>query len=461
MLVTDSLQEQALAQVKNHFWQSWRLPFWLLGGKAHLKSQLAKHAPLEVSAWPVSEEFLEFLRAEHRSGRRLVLATGADEQIARQVAERFPIFSEIVASDGTMNCTGATKAGQLVQRFQRGGFDYAGNARVDLPIWEAAQERILVNGSRSLQRRLERAGGGVRVFSPRQDLFRVLPRVLRVHQWAKNLLLFVPVVTGHQLMNPAALWHIGLAFLLFSLCSSSVYVANDLHDLQEDRRHRTKHRRALASGQFPIVAGLILAPLLAGLGLAGAFFLPPMFLGYLALYCLTSTAYSWFLKRVVLLDVFVLAGLYTLRILAGHGATGIPYSSWLLGLSLFLFLSLALMKRYIELKRLDSTVNLAAAGRDYQASDLAAVLSLGSASGYMAVLVLALYINSEEVRRLYKQPLVLLFICPALLYWVSRIWLLATRDRIDDDPVVFALKDKTSYVVGALAGVFIWLASGV
>ena len=250
---------------------------------------------------------------------------------------------------------------------------------------------------------------------------------------------------------------LSFSFATDDLCPADMPVHRADHHMD----HRTKHRRALASGQFPIVAGLILAPLLAGLGLAGAFFLPPMFLGYLALYCLTSTAYSWFLKRVVLLDVFVLAGLYTLRILAGHGATGIPYSSWLLGLSLFLFLSLALMKRYIELKRLDSTVNLAAAGRDYQASDLAAVLSLGSASGYMAVLVLALYINSEEVRRLYKQPLVLLFICPALLYWVSRIWLLATRDRIDDDPVVFALKDKTSYVVGALAGVFIWLASGV
>ena len=285
--------------------------------------------------------------------------------------------------------------------------------------------------------------------------------MLRTHQWAKNFLLFVPVVTGHQLANPQTMRHIGLAFVLFCLCSSSVYVANDLHDLETDRRHRTKCRRAFASGQCPIAVGFILAPLLVMLAFAGAAFLPPMFMGYLALYFMVSTAYSWFLKRVALVDVFVLAGLYTLRILAGHGATGIAYSSWLLGLSLFLFLSLALMKRYIELRRLVPDGHKVVHGRDYQASDLAAVLSLGSASGYMAVLVLALYINSEEVRLLYRQPLVLLFICPLLLYWVSRVWLLATRDLIDDDPVVFALKDKVSYAVGAFAGLFIWLASVV
>ncbi|HMJ89735.1 MAG TPA: UbiA family prenyltransferase, partial [Candidatus Acidoferrum sp.] len=314
--------------------------------------QLARHAPVDVKAFPVSEEFLQFLREEHSRGRKLVLATGADESTARQVAERFNIFSEIVASDGLVNRTGSKKVEQLIQKFGRGGFDYAGNSKVDLPIWEVAQERILVNGSASLQRKLEMAGGISRVFTPQRSFFRVLPRVLRAHQWAKNLLLFVPVVTGHQLTNPQTMWHIGLAFVLFCLCSSSVYVANDLHDLEADRRHRTKRHRAFASGQCPILAGLILAPLLAVLGLAGAAFLPPMFFGYLVLYYVASTAYSWFLKRVALLDVFVLAGLYTLRILAGHGATGIPYSSWLLGLSMFLFLSLALMKRYIELRRL-------------------------------------------------------------------------------------------------------------
>lgn len=461
LLMTDSLQEKSLSFLKHHFWQAWRLPLWLLGGKANLKRQLAREAPFDVEALPVSEEFLQFLRQEHDRGRSLVLATGAEERTAQQVADRFGIFSEIIASDGRVNRTGSKKVEQLVKKFGRGGFDYAGNSKVDLPIWEAAEERILVNGSASLQHKLEKRGSVLRVFSPQGNFFGVLLRALRPHQWAKNLLLLVPVVTGHQLTNPEAMWKIGLAFTVFCLCSSSVYVANDLHDLEADRHHRTKRHRAFASGQCPIVAGLVLAPLLALLGMAGAAFLPPMFFGYLALYYLASTAYSWFLKRVALLDVFVLAGLYTLRILAGHGATGIRYSSWLLALSMFLFLSLALLKRYIELRRLSPVGSKVVAGRDYQAGDLVMVLSLGAASGYMAVLVLALYINSEEVRQLYTERMVLLFICPLLLYWVSRVWLLATRDQIDDDPVVFALKDKTSYIVGALAGLFIWLASVV
>ena len=282
-------------------------------------------------------------------------------------------------------------------------------------------------------------------------------RVLRVHQWPKNILLLVPAITGHRLAEPEILLHIALGIVAFCFCASSVYVVNDLHDLEADRRHRTKRDRPMASGRFPLSAGLLLAPVLLALGVLCGLWLPPMFLTYLTLYYLSSTVYSWTLKKVVLLDVFVLAGLYTLRILAGHGATGIGYSNWLLGFSVFTFLSLALLKRYIELHR--STPSTELAGRGYHAGDLQVVLVMGLASGYLAALVMALYINSKEVMELYHTPTLLLFICPLILYWVSRVWLLATRDQIDDDPVVFALKDKTSYAVGALVGLVIWLAS--
>jgi 4-hydroxybenzoate polyprenyltransferase len=271
--------------------------------------------------------------------------------------------------------------------------------------------------------------------------------------------LIVPAITGHMVGDWAILERIGLGVVGFCLCASSVYVLNDLHDLDADRVHRTKRARPFAAGQASLLLGLALAPLLLALAFLCAAWLPPMFGFYLAVYFVISTLYSCVLKKVVLLDVFVLAGLYTLRILAGHAATGIGYSNWLLGFSLFTFLSLALLKRYIELHRSGTAEDERLAGRGYQARDLQVVLTMGLGSGYLAALVLALYINSKEVIELYQQPTLLLFICPLLLYWISRVWLLATRDRIDDDPVVFALKDKTSYLVGALVALFIWLAS--
>ncbi len=459
LVSTDTLQENLLVFLKRHFWQAWRLPGWLLEGKARFKQRLAASVKLEVDGLPVRGEFVEFLRAEQARGRRLLLATAADEQIARQVAARFPFFSEVLASDGQVNLGGATKLAKLVEKFGEKGFDYAGNARVDLPIWRAADGSIVVQASRAVQRKAQDEARVVGVFGERTGWFERLQRVLRLHQWPKNILLIVPAITGHKLGDGLILERLGLGVVTFCLCASSVYVLNDLHDLESDRLHRTKCSRPFAAGQFSILGGLVLAPLLLALAFLGAVWLAPAFGCYLALYFAMSTAYSWALKKVVLLDVFVLAGLYTLRILAGHGATGIGYSNWLLGFSVFTFLSLALLKRYIELHRSPAVESASLAGRGYQGRDLQVVLTMGLTSGYLSALVLALYINSKEVVELYRKPMVLLFICPLLLYWVSRAWLLATRDRIDDDPVVFALKDWTSYVIGALVALFIWLAS--
>ncbi len=461
LLRVDTLHENLLAFLRQHFWQAWRLLFWVLRGKAFFKRQLAVRADIAVEMLPACEELVEFLREEHRRGRRLVLATAADEQIARQVADRFPLFCEVLASDGRANLGGAVKLASLVDRFGEKGFDYAGNSRADLAVWRAAQESIVVRASPVVRRRAQTEANVVRVFGERAGWFDVLKRILRLHQWPKNVLLIVPAITGHKLEDGTILERLGLGILAFCLCASSVYVMNDLLDLEADRLHRTKRARPFAAGESSILLGLGLAPLLLAAGFLCAAWLPPMFRFYLGVYWVTSTLYSWMLKRVVLLDVFVLAGLYTLRILAGHGATGIGYSNWLLGFSVFTFLSLALLKRYIELHRSNVAEVESIAGRGYQARDLQVVLTMGVGSGYLAALVLALYINSKEVTELYRQPTLLLFICPLLLYWVSRVWLLATRDRIDDDPVVFALKDKTSYLVGALVAFFIWLASTV
>jgi 4-hydroxybenzoate polyprenyltransferase len=301
--------------------------------------------------------------------------------------------------------------------------------------------------------------GEGRSFGEARNPVRLWLRTLRVHQWAKNILIFLPIVAGHKLMDAGVMGQGLLAMASFCLCASSVYIVNDLLDLEADRSHGTKCRRPFAAGDVPASHGLIAAPLLLAGGIACGWFLPPMFLLYLAAYYFVSMLYSWVLKKEALLDVFALASLYTIRVLAGHGATGIRYSSWLLGFSMFLFLSLALLKRYIELHRLRQAGGEASTGRGYIIGDLALVLCIGTLSGWISALVLSLYIGSEDVRVLYRDPLRLLFICPLLLYWISRIWFLATRGAIDDDPVTFALKDKTSYILGVLAALFVWLAT--
>jgi 4-hydroxybenzoate polyprenyltransferase len=298
------------------------------------------------------------------------------------------------------------------------------------------------------------SAAGSQLFSPSAWF-----RALRLHQWSKNLLVLTPVIAGHKLGDPAVLLRATLGMAAFCFCASGVYVVNDLVDLKSDRAHPAKCRRPFAAGELSITQGLCAALLLFVVSFVCGLFLPWMFLFYLAVYCVASTLYSFLIKKLMLLDVFALAGLYTLRILAGHGATGIRYSSWLLGFSMFLFLSLALLKRYIELHRVNLTGRTSALGRGYVTGDLPLMLSLGPLSGWLAVLVLSLYINSDDVRLLYHHPFRLLLACPLLLYWISRVWLLATRDLLHDDPVVFALKDWGSYVVGGLTALVVWFAS--
>jgi 4-hydroxybenzoate polyprenyltransferase len=284
-------------------------------------------------------------------------------------------------------------------------------------------------------------------------------RALRLHQWPKNLLVLIPVIAGHKLEDLPVLARALLGVVAFCFCSSSVYVINDLTDLESDRAHPTKCKRPFAAGQLSVTQGLSAAVILALASAACGLFLPPMFMACLAAYYCIAILSSGFIIKLMLLDVFALAGLYTIRILAGQGATGIKCSSWLLGFSMFLFLSMALLKRYIELHRVNLAGRTSAAGRGYFTSDLPMLLSLGPLSGWLAVLVLSLYINSVDVVLIYHHPLRLLLVCPLLLYWISRAWLLATRDILHDDPVVFALKDRVSYVVGGLTAFLIWFAS--
>jgi 4-hydroxybenzoate polyprenyltransferase len=294
---------------------------------------------------------------------------------------------------------------------------------------------------------------------PQMNVSLVWCRALRVHQWAKNLLVFFPVIAGHELDNWSVMERAFLGVVAFCFCASSGYVINDLIDLDSDRAHPTKCKRPFAAGELSVAQGWWVAAFMAAAGVVCGLFLPPLFGIVLVIYYLASIVYSCWIKKIMLLDVFALAGLYTLRIFAGQGATGIKCSSWLLGFSMFLFLSLALLKRCIELHRVNLQGRKFAEGRGYFTDDLSVLLPLGLLSGWLAVLVLSLYINSEDVRLLYHHPVRLLLACPPLLYWVSRIWLLAARDLLHDDPVVFALKDRVSYIIGLLMVFFVWFAS--
>ena len=285
-----------------------------------------------------------------------------------------------------------------------------------------------------------------------------LVQVLRPHQWVKNLLVFVPVVLDHKLFHPETMARAAMAFAAFSCAASSAYVLNDILDREADRRHSTKRHRPFAAGTLAPAAGLVLVPGLLAIAFAAAFTLPAAFRELLVIYVVLTGAYSVHLKRVAVLDVLLLAGLYTLRVLAGIAAAEVRFSNWLLAFSMFLFLSLAFVKRYTEVAALAGDPAEQVPRRGYVRGDREWLGSMGAASGYLSVLVLALYINSEQVMALYRQPLLLWLVCPILLFWVSRTWLLAARGRAHDDPLVATMRDPVSYLLGALVALVLYLA---
>jgi len=450
LIRTDLLVEAFFILLKQQPWTLFWIPFWLLRGRAYLKRQISERATIEPETLPYQETFLDYLRAERARGRVLVLATAEPLAFAQPIADYLQLFSLVLASEGKINLAGVHKGERLLAEFGQQGFDYAGNARPDLAIWAHARQAILVNPWPGIAPAAAALAPVAQVFADRPPLWRALPRALRLHQWLKNLLVLVPLVTAHLLLQPDLLMQALLAFVAFGLCASSVYVLNDLLDLTADRHHPRKRRRPFAAGDVPIILGLLIIPILLAAAAGLALLLPPAFLGILALYYATTLTYSLHLKQLVLLDVLILAGLYTLRIIAGAAAIGIWPSFWLLAFSMFLFLSLAIVKRYTELLELRGRGGEQPRGRGYVVGDLAMLAALGGASGYLAVLVLALYINSDSVRELYRQPETIWLLCPILLYWISRIWLITHRGAMHDDPILFAARDRVSY--GLLVG---------
>ena len=451
LITTDTLWESVALMFRRRPWTAVALPLWLLGGRARFKRAVSNQASLDPASLPYRKELVEALRTSHERGRKLVLATAADRKIAERVAGHLGLFQAVHASDGKVNLKASYKR-DLLRTTYAEGFDYVGDSSADEAIFAAATQGYLVGASRRAARIPKRLPK-VELVSLKASPVKALVKQLRPHQWAKNALLLLPLLLAPEIPRFEQVGRALLALMAFCCCASAGYVLNDLLDIEADRAHATKCNRPFASGALPIMFG---PPLFVGLmavsfGLSCAF-LPWTFVLALAIYFVGTLSYSLWLKKVLLLDVLVLAALYTHRILSGGAATGVRVSAWLLGFSLFIFTSLAFAKRYVELKALTSDDKVR--NRGYFRTDLEMVTSMGTASGYTAALVFALYIDSTAVREVYREASVLWLILPVLLYWFGRIWLLAGRGRMQEDPVKFAIKDPVSLLCGlVIAGI--------
>ncbi|CBS90168.1 UbiA family prenyltransferase [Azospirillum lipoferum] len=454
VLKTDLLYESLFGLIKARPWTALLVPVWLAGGKARLKAELARRVDIDPAGLVYNQAVLVRLQAERERGRRLVLATAAHHRYADAIARHLGLFDQVLASSDGVNLKSERKLAAIRAQVPSGAFDYIGNDEADYAVWRAARRGIAVDASAAVVRHAATLCPLETIATPRRPRLLLILRALRLHQWLKNLLVFVPLLAGQKLGEIGPTLQAAAAFLAFGLCASSIYVLNDLLDLPADRRHPRKRRRPFAAGDLPLDLGLSLIPglLLASVVLS-ALTLPPLFLAALATYAASSLFYNLFAKNRVIWDVMLLAGLYSLRVLGGATATGIVPSFWLLAFSMFLFLSLAMVKRYSEM---DSMLKLGlgqAEGRGYLTADMPVLQSIGVSAGFLSVLVMALYINSPEVGRVYDQPQALWIICPLLLFWIGRVWLQTHRGLMHDDPVVFAARDKWSLAIGLVCAV--------
>ena len=425
-------------------------PLWLARGKAAFKREVTARAPLDAATLPYNDALVLYLREQAASGRALYLTTGSDHALAERVAQHLGMFHGVFSSDGTTNLTGERKLRLLEQQFGRGGFAYVGNSRADLPLLAVSSGAMLANPAAGLGSALRRKNVAVeKVFEDRSTIATSAWRALRVHQWAKNALIFLPLLLAHAVVSTRFLPTL-LAFFSFSLVASSTYIVNDLLDIGSDRAHAAKRRRPFAAGNLSVLFGAGLAAVLFAGGLLIALALPSRFLVWLLVYACVTLAYSLYLKRVVIVDVIILSGLYTLRLLAGAAAARVPISDWMAGFAVFFFFSLALVKRFSELENLRARGSAPLNGRGYLVHDMEQLRAFGTASAFASVVVFSLYINNPDVRNLYHAPQRLWLLTPLLIWWLSRVWLRASRGQMNEDPVVFALTDPASLVAGVL-----------
>jgi 4-hydroxybenzoate polyprenyltransferase/phosphoglycolate phosphatase-like HAD superfamily hydrolase len=464
LVATDTLHELLLELAGRNPFELPRAIYSLSRGRVGFKAAMAELAQLDPAALPYRDEVLELINQAKAQGRPVVLASASHASTVESVAEHLGLFDAVISTDDRSNRKGAHKLEAirdlLTEREWGGHFDYVGDEEPDLAIWAEAHTAYVVQAPASVRKRVR----------PQHETVVLVPRrggsawyefmlAARPYQWSKNLLLLVPLIASQEVENWNICWSLIFAFISFSLCASAVYLVNDLLDLRADRLHPTKRNRPIAAGRLaPKHAVFGALALILGSFTLSLIALPDLFTQILAVYFVLTTAYSLYIKGKAMLDVVWLASLYTLRIIAGGAAVAIVPSEWLLGFTLFTFLSLAFVKRFCELRLMLTSGKEKATGRGYHTNDLQIVQSMGVGSGYLAVMIFALYITSDAVAEVYVTPKVLWLACPLLLYWMSRMWLFAQRGKLRGDPLLFALSDRTSYFCLALMAMVIFLA---
>ncbi len=434
----------------------------LLKGKPQLKAWLEKNSDLRPDLLPYNQKVIDLIKHRGMNGSRIILATASNHNIAKQIASQLGLFHSVLASSDNYNLKGKCKLEAIQNDISGNGdesYDYLGDSPADIPIWEKANKGYLVSHSSSTRRRVLDKLSNVEVIDDCSVGLNTYLKLLRPHQWTKNVLLFVPLLLSYQWSDAQTVISVIIATFLFSLAASTVYILNDFVDVEKDRDHHYKRRRPFASGAIPLWHG----PILAALLLLTVCALSIVLLSYA--YCLVllgyvgaNLLYSFWLKQKPILDVVLLTLMYTFRIYAGSVAAGISLTPWLLTFSMFFFFSLAFAKRYQELLTALEKTDSSKRVRGYYASDLRFIEAGGIASGLISILVMALYIRSPQVEVLYSSADLLWLICPLALYWIGRVWLITSRGRMHDDPIVFALKDGDSYIIGFVMGIVLLLA---
>ncbi len=454
LLRSDMLFETFWSSISTTIQQPLKSVQEALGGKAALKRLLATHSNVDPATLPYNEGVLRYIEDWRGAGGRVVLVTASDQALADDIAAHLGLFDEVHGSDGRKNLKGHAKAEFLVARFGEKGFVYMGDSRCDVDVWRHAAKAVTVNASADVKRKASALGIACEHIVSEPESFKPYVKAMRPHQWLKNILIFLPMLAAHQ-FNLETLWQGSLAFLAFSLMASGVYVLNDLLDLHSDRAHPRKRRRPFASGAASLMRGSFMAPMLIAAGAGLSAILGERMLLVIAIYFVFTTAYSLWLKRQMVLDICLLSMLYTIRIVAGGTAMSIPLSVWLLAFSMFFFFSLAAVKRQAELVDMRERGEILATGRGYHVDDLPIISMMGISSGYVAVVIMAFYVNSEAMVALYHEPTALWGICFVLLYWITHMVMVTHRGEMHDDPVVYAVTDRLSQICGFFVLLFV------
>jgi 4-hydroxybenzoate polyprenyltransferase/phosphoserine phosphatase len=430
----------------------------LLQGRAAFKARIAEHSIVDATYLPYREPLLELIRREKLRGRTVHLVTAADQKTAEAIAAHLGLFDSVMASDGKQNLKGPQKLAWLRERFDD-KFIYAGDHAADLPLFSAACGAILCDVGPRVAAAARKKTSVLAELRETQSRIKVWLRAFRVHQWSKNILIFVPLFVGHAYNNFANILATIAGFIVICLLTSATYMLNDIADVETDRQHHTKRRRPFASGDLPIAVGLVLAPLLIVVSIVGAYSVAPAFAWTCLIYLCLTLAYSFGLKQLALFDVFVISILFMLRVIMGTAIIDLKFSPWLLSFSWAFFLSLALAKRHVEVARAAHIDVEDVVGRGYRGDDWPLTLSFGIGSGVVSIVIILLYLTNDAMPSgFYANPKWLYVVPGLIMMWLMRIWLLSNRMELDDDPVVFALRDATSLALGGGAVIAFLLA---